>query len=296
MKKIGIVGMGAIGAVLAKYLIRNIDNQYYFFTRTKHQSISVEFDHNEDDILLNLPHEKRVKLDWLIICLKEYHIKEAIPDIQSLIDDQTKLAIFQNGIDIAKPYCRLTNETLILETVIDCPVERIDRTRFKQYKIPIITISMSQLADEFINLFTDEEIQLKQTQDFKRIQWLKLIDSSAIGSIQCVTEQPCAIFQETKYVEEYKLLVKEGMKVANSVSISLDKDLSNQLVNKLLKYPKSKGSSMLSDKIKGNMLELEAKIGAIVKVAKQQNIKVPNSERYYKSLLNYNEVIRSKSG
>lgn len=288
MKKIGIFGIGAIGSVLTKYLIRNIDNEYFFFNRTKHTSITIEHNQEEVKIALHFSDVLDGELDWLIVCLKEYQVKEVISDIQNLMGDSTKLVIFQNGINLSEPYTEITTKDKMLETIIDCPIERITRTHFRQTRNPLITLPENQLANEFIQLFDKEEVKFNKTPDFRKAQWFKLIESSAIGAIQSVTNKPCSIFQESKYVEKYESLVKEGIQVARSEGIHLDDELSTVLVTKLLDYPQSKGSSMLTDKLRGQVLELDAKIGAIIKMAYKNKISVPNSNRYYKSLLHYN--------
>lgn len=296
MKRVGIFGIGAIGSVLTKYLSRNTESELYFFNRTKHKSIKIIHNQEEDEIQLNLPNELNSELNWLLICLKEHQIKEAKNDIKGLIGEQTKLAIFQNGINISKPYEELSNKNQILETIIDCPTERISKRNFKQIKNPKIVLPKSKIANEFMNLFVnDEEVKFELTQDFNKSQWLKLIESSTIGSIQSITKKPCSIFQETKYLNDYKLMIKEGIKVAQSESIYLGSDMLNELLLNLENYPVSKGSSMLTDRMNGKTLELEAKIGAIVNTAKRNNINVPISDRYYKSLLDYNsETVSNK--
>lgn len=295
MNRIGIFGVGAIGSVLANYLSQNQNNQLHFFNRTEHQSVKLKYKQKENEILLKPLNQFTTKLDWLVICVKAHQVAEAKKDIEKLISKQTKLAIFQNGINLSNPYRDLILKSSVLESVIDCPTERMSSTIFNQIRNPIITFPKNPIAEEFMNLFVDDEIQLSQSQDFKKVQWIKLIESSALGSIQSLTNKTCAVFQESNYFEDFKWLIKEGIDVARSEAINLEYDLINQLLKKLKTYPETKGSSMLTDKLNGNQLELEAKIGAIVKVANQNDIVVPHSQRYYKLLLSYNEGISAIS-
>ena len=287
--KIGVFGIGAIGSILSKYLYRIEEFELYFYNRTKHKSIKVKYDQKEDEVHLNLSKELNGELNWLIICLKEHQFQEAENDIKELIGGQTKLAIFQNGINISSPYKELTNKNHILETIIDCPTERIDKRIFKQIKNPRIVLPNSEIANKFIKLFSDTEIEFEQVQNFRKSQWVKIIESSSIGSIQSVTGRTCSVFDKDQYLNDYKTLIQEGVEVAQSESINLGIEFQNELLISLAKYPKSKGSSMLTDKMNQKPLELGAKIGAIVNTAKRNKIHVPLSERYYKSLLNYNK-------
>jgi len=63
--------------------------------------------------------------------------------------------------------------------------------------------------------------------------------------------------------------------VAKADGAKIESEFSEMLLNKILQYPKDKGSSMLTDRINGNKIELEAKNGAISKMAKAYGIDTP---------------------
>ncbi len=282
--------MGAIGSVLLNYLRQNENNELYLFNRTAFKSISLIHPHQEFSIPINLCNLADYKLDWLIICIKEYHVHSAISDIQKLVNKKTKLAIFQNGNNLSNQFIEVSEPNNILETIIDCPVEQIGNKKFKQMRTPLITLPKNQIANQFTALFKKAEINWSQSDNFKKQQWGKLIESSSIGAIQAMTEKPCIIFNDPTYLNEYKILVREGIKVALSENIDIEEELENTLVKKLLQYLSSKGSSMLYDKLNGRTVELEAKIGAIISIAKKNGVGVPLSNEYYEKLLKYNRT------
>lgn len=285
MKNIGILGIGAIGSLLTKYLIRNRANRYFYYNRSKKNRILIEFEGKRDDISIEVINHQVQNLDWLIVCIKEYHFQDAIPILNKLIGQQTKVAIFQNGINLTDRYKQFSNPSKLLETIIDCPVQRIYPNEYKQIGIPKITLPDNLISDEFIKLFIEPPIVFTKSDRFDELQWIKLIESSSIGSIQSISGMPCSVFQNEEKLNEFKQLVREGIEVAKSEGIKLNENLASQLLTKLKSYPLTKGSSMLSDKLCGNQLELDAKIGVIVKTAKRNNISVPESNRIYNSLV-----------
>ena len=285
MKNIGILGIGAIGSLLTKYLIRNRANRYFYYNRSKKNRILIEFEGKRDDISIEVINHQVQNLDWLIVCIKEYHFQDAIPILNKLIGQQTKVAIFQNGINLTDRYKQFSNPSKLLETIIDCPVQRIYPNEYKQIGIPKITLPDNLISDEFIKLFIEPPIVFTKSDRFDELQWIKLIESSSIGSIQSISGMPCSVFQNEEKLNEFKQLVREGIEVAKSEGIKLNENLASQLLTKLKSYPLTKGSSMLSDKLCGNQLELDAKIGIIVKTAKRNNISVPESNRIYNSLV-----------
>ena len=284
MKNVGIFGIGAIGSLITKYISSNQKNNYFFFNRSDKDRISIQFEDQLTDIPINTSTNKNQQLDWLIVCLKEYHFDKAKEQLKELIDDSTKIAIFQNGIKLSDRYQNFTHKNKILETIIDCPVQQTTTDKLLQLKIPKIILPQHSLTKEFIQLFDDSPIEFKTTEKFKKSQWIKLIESSSIGSIQCMTGQPCSTFDDPKRLQEFIELVEEGITVALSEGIHLDSDLNSQLLTKLKNYPRSKGSSMLSDKLNGRELELGAKIGVIIDIAKKNNIEVPTTQKIHHSL------------
>jgi 2-dehydropantoate 2-reductase len=286
MKNIGILGIGAIGSLLTKYLVKNRTNNYFYFNRTKKDRIKIEFQSNLDDIPIEISCPKQHKLDWLIVCLKEYHFHDAISTLNELIEHNTKVAIFQNGINLADRYKQFSNPSNLLETIIDCPIQKISPDEFTQIRIPKIILPDNENANKFTSLFKAPEIEFTKSNKFHKLQWIKLIESSSIGSIQAINEMPCSVFQNPEKLDEFKELVTEGIEVARSEGIKISRDLKSKLLSKLKNYPVTKGSSMLSDKLSGNKLELNAKIGVIVKIAKRNKVSVPKSNSIFKSLVN----------
>jgi len=281
MNQIGIFGVGAIGSVLAKHCLANSSNTCYFFNRSPLEKIEVRFKDEVFKCAISLTTDASVKLDWLIICIKEYHYKAAIQQIQKSISEKTKIAIFKNGLDLAEqilPYAQRRN---ILETIIDCPVQRNMEGHYDQINEAKITLPNSSLANEFIQLFEAKSPSFNITNQFLTEQWMKLLASSALGAVQVATLSTSSILQEEQYLNLFKDLVHEAVIVADAEGVELPDNFEQSLIPKVLAYPPEKGSSMLSDKIAGKQLELNAKIGVILKKAKSHNLQLPVTEQIF---------------
>jgi len=225
------------------------------------------------------------RLDWIIICIKAYHYENAIPRIKRLINPNTKIAVFRNGLNLTSDFIGFSDRKNILETIIDCPTQKNGQAGYIQFNKPQITIPRSSLALDFINLFGTSEIEINPKKKFKKLQWEKLIESSSLGAIQAFTGQPCSVFKDKNVLVEYTKLITEAINVAQSEGIKIKNNFTDSLLNKIKTYPPAKGSTMLTDKLAGNKLELEAKIGAILKTGLNNNIKTPTTQRIYNSLL-----------
>ena len=288
---IGIFGVGSIGSVIAKYLTLNQAHQYFFFNRSDKKKIKIIFEDQEDSIPVKLSGHQNQKLDWLIICLKAYHIPEALPRMKALISDATNVAIIQNGINLSSPYLPIIQRSKILETIIDCSVQKTASGKLLQLRKPKILIPTTLISNQFIQLFEGTDVDISITENFEAAQWTKLIESSAIGSIQAATSQPCSIFRLPEHRYALSKLISESITVAKSEGLQLPPDLKDQIIEKINNYPAEKGSSMLTDRRAGNQLELGAKIGVIAEIAQRNNIPIPVTQSIYDVLRQYNQSI-----
>lgn len=274
---IGILGIGAIGSVIAAALKDNSENEIYLFNRTPRRNTTIEY--QDQPIELNSEcisvDAEKYDLDYLFICLKEYQYKTADKSFLQLINPNTKICTIRNGINLKESLLPYSKPEMIYECIIDCPVQPKTKGVYKLFSKPLLTFDNNQKPQSIISLFKEDFIEINLSKDFKTESWKKIIESSALGSILCLTGQTCHVFEDQGLVELYKDLVKEAIKVALSDGAKIETEFRESLVKKLLSYDKDKGSSMLSDKLNGRPIEINAKNGAISKVGKANQIETP---------------------
>ncbi len=285
MNNIAIFGLGAIGSVLTKYLIPNKNNQLYYFNRSQKSSVQILFQEQLKRIPVVINKATNPPFDWIIVCLKTYHLAEAKKTIRTLIGAQTKIVIFRNGLYLADDFSDVVDLQNILPTIIDCPTQKTSEGVYWQVKIPQITLPSLPLSKAFQQLFTDPGIVFHITEKFEKAQWEKLIESSALGALQVLEKKPCIIFKNPKILEVCRQLIREGITVAQAVGVDIPSAFETTLLQKIQGYPDHKGSSMLTDYLAGRQMELEAKIGSIVKVGIENKIYIPVTKNKYQRLL-----------
>lgn len=275
--KVGILGIGAIGSVMVCHLAEQSNVELFLFNRTPKNQIQLKSPNHFFDfqITTHSNHVKKIELDWLIICLKEYHYKKATRWFPKLISPTTKVAIIRNGILLKAPLLPFAKASQILECMIDCPTQPQTNGQFFQLRKAIITTPKTNLSSVFKSLFQKDDITFRQIEDFKTESWKKLLESSCIGAITCLTGETCRIFKDEKIKNLYKDLLQEGIKVAIADGAQIPNNFVQSLLAKINQYPPNKGSSMLTDRKLGRPIELGAKSGAIVYLGQQYQIKTP---------------------
>ncbi len=196
--KVGILGVGAIGSVMASQLFANQNIDLHYFNRSPKKEIRLQSPIRFFDFKINTQTElsEKIEMDWLIICLKEYHFKEAGNWFEKLIFPKTKIAVVRNGINLKEPLLPYAHESQILEGMIDCPTQLDSDGNFHQLKNGIITLPAGHLADQFQVLFQNQNISIRQVDNFKSENWKKLIESAALGAITCLAGETCWIFED----------------------------------------------------------------------------------------------------
>lgn len=278
--KVGILGIGAIGSVMVCHLAKQPNVELFLFNRTPKNRIQLKTPHHSFDLKITTHSNQveKIELDWLIICLKEYHYKNAKHWFPKLISPSTKIAIIRNGILLDVPLLPFAKASQILACMIDCPTQPQSNGQFLQLRKAIITTPKTNLSSEFKILFPKEEITFQQVEDFKTESWKKLLESSCIGAITCLTGETCWVFKDEKIKHLYINLLKEGINVAKADGVKISNNFTQSLISKMNQYPPQKGSSMLTDRKLGRPIELGAKSGAIVLLGQKYQIKTPLHE------------------
>ena len=284
-------GIGAIGSVIAFELQKSQDSDdLSFYNRSPKSNIQLltEGTPHTLPITLEIPPYKGM-VDWLVVCMKEHQYNEALEGLSNLIGSQTKIAVVRNGLRLKEPLLKFTEEANVLECSIDCPVQPEGNGFYKVIRSPVISVPEGDLANQFAELF-EKTTEIKKMKDFKSESWKKLCESSALGSILCLSGKTCSIFEDEKLRNLYSQLLREGILVARADGAQIEEDFETEMMSKLLSYPKTKGSSMLTDRKSGNPIELGAKNKAITAIGKQYEIDTPLNDAIVSILENLDTI------
>lgn len=285
--KIGILGVGAIGSVIVSYL----NDDVVCFNRTHKDTINIKRFNKEINIPIDCKTTvNRHTLDWLIVCLKEHQYDNAKNWFNALIFENTKVVVIRNGIDLKEPLLPYTSSEKILECIIDCPTQLENDNFYHQLSKPKLTIPKTKFSVNFKELFNFNDVEINIASNFKTESWMKIGESSALGSILCLSGKTCEIFKEIIVQQLYKNILFEAISVAKKDRAIIDDSFINNALQKVLQYPTSKGSSMLTDRLQGKPIEIGAKNGVISNFGKKHGIKTPLNDKICELLKDINST------
>lgn len=278
MTQVGVLGLGAIGHLVAAQFLEKSGVQLHFFTRRDLKQFRFLSDTGQkvEQPIHCITSAEPLSLDWLFICLKAYHYDTATPWFEHLIDSKTKVVVLRNGLDLSTPLLPYTKAEQILPCLVDAPTQYDPSTQaYVQQAQARFGLPQHPLAKTLKDFLATSAIEVDINFDFKTASWEKLIESASLGAILCLTGQPCRILKQPSIRSLYQKALAEAVQVALADGAKIRPGYVEDMLKKGMSYPAEKGSSMLSDRLAGRPIEVMAKSGIISEKARALGIMTP---------------------
>lgn len=278
MARIAIVGVGAIGAVIAALLKSAEQHELILCTRRPLSHLSVETPEGTIHIrCTNLTSPLKAEpVDWIVVATKTYDAPAAGAWLERLSKQGTPVAVIQNGVEHRERFAPYVSAEQIVPVIIDCPAERRAPESVHQRGPAELFIQADVLGRSFASLFHGSAAQITLTADFLSAAWRKLCINSA-GSISALLGKPAGIFRDEAIGQATLDVVRECAAVGRAVGAILDEDLPEKVLAQYRNYPVNSVNSLLADRLAGRSIESDARIGAIVRFGRSHNIPTPRN-------------------
>ena len=276
MANVAIVGVGAIGGVLAALLETTQVHEIGLCTRrplaaltvqTPHGPVSVRF-HNDTD-----PGQTR-PVDWILCATKTYDAASAAKWFPALSGPETKLAVIQNGVEHRENFAGLFPADRILPVVIDVPAERRSDGDILQRADTLLRVENSALGSDFAALFANTKATLDLTDDFLTAAWAKLCINAA-GVISALTLKPAGILRDEALSHVALGIVAECVAVGRAEGAKLDDATGERVLAAARAGSPDAVNSLLADRLANRQTEIDARNGVILRQGKLHGIPTP---------------------
>src|ERR1700678_1126878 len=162
MARIAIVGVGAIGGVLAGLLETSGGHELTLCTRRPLPGLVVE---TPDGIVRvrarnAITPQETQPVDWILVSTKTYDAVSCAAWFQSLTGPDTQLAVIQNGVEHRENFAGLFAAERILPVVIDVPAERRPDGSVLQRAGAVMRVEDSASGAAFAKLFSNSKAQV----------------------------------------------------------------------------------------------------------------------------------------
>ncbi|MCP3931271.1 MAG: 2-dehydropantoate 2-reductase [Bacteroidetes bacterium] len=311
--KVGIIGMGPVGMILAAKLkeagcevavcVRNEVK----FNKIKKSGVFlenvIEYTTTFDHVCRSISEMASLDLDYLVFALKSYQTTDALSEAEILNSKKLVVISAQNGIDVEQFLIGSFGESKTLRMVVNyagnlCSPNTVRVTFFTPPNyIGSIDDSKTALAKLFAEALNKVDLKTQAVDSFELLKrsWEKTILNSALSPLCGVGRLTMAeAMADPDTVELIEQTINEGIAVAEKEKIRF----TDNFLRKCLRYLKKGGDhfpSLAGDVIKNHQTEIDFFNGKIVEYGKKHYVRTTLNLAFtniVKAMTNKNIVAR----
>ncbi len=298
IKKITIVGMGALGVMYGDFLTKKLGKKCVEFVANEKRITKF----NEEGIYCNgqlcdvtLVDEEKTQdpADLLIFAVKATGLEAAIWTVRNKVSKNTIIISVLNGISSEE----IIGNAYGMEKIIHCVVQGMDvikdqnkvtYSQFGQICMGIADESedKKQKLQAVIDLFHKVEMPYTVEKDIIRRIWSKFMLNVGVNQAVMIFEGTYGTVQKTGEARELmQNAMKEVIALAQKENINVTQEDFEDYV-KLIDHMNPKGMpSMRQDGLAHRKSEVELFAGTVIALAKKHKIEVPVNKKIYETIM-----------
>jgi 2-dehydropantoate 2-reductase len=279
--RVAIVGVGAIGGVVAAALCEQPELEVLACARTPFERVTVSRDGVmlvAEPRVLTSPGAAPANTNWVILATKAYDTAGAAGWLEALCGRDTTVAVLQNGVEHIERVQRIARGARILPVVVDCPAHRTGPGKVVMRGPMKLTVPTGDAGWPFGMLFRGTGIHVDLTDQFADAAWKKLC-LNVTGVIPALENDTLRVMRRSEIAEFARALIRECILVGRAEGAELPDDLVEETVGSLQSAPPDALTSMLQDRRAGKKLEVDARNGAVVRFGVRHGIPTPANQQ-----------------
>ena len=292
MARVAVVGVGAIGGVVATLLQSAGRHELVLCVRRPLKELVVETpalglrsDMTEirpemriEATILTQPEEAQ-PVDWIVVATKAYDAAGAARWFEWLGANKAPVAILQNGVEHRERFAPYLEEDRIVPVIVDCPAERrptgsdgVDR--IAQRGPMSLKVPKSETGQAFVDLFEGTAADAAAVEDWTTIAWRKLCHNAA-GVLPALLLQPAGVLRGDAVGDVALDLVRECVAVGRAAGATLSDSVPEEVLAAYRRSAPDSINSLHADRLAGRPMEIDARNGVIVRMGKKHRIATP---------------------
>ncbi len=279
MARIAVLGLGAIGGVVAAELAALGRHEVVVCVREPLQRLSVQRPQGTLDLPMRALTDpaQATPVDWVLLCTKAHQTASVAPWLARLCTAGTRVAVLQNGIGHAQRVGPFIGDARVVPTIVYYNGERMapDRMRLRPAGQYEMAVEDSADGRAFVALLEGSVMRLLRTDDLATLAWRKLLINAVANPVTALTLQRQVVFRRADIAALCLDILEEAASVGRADGARLTADEPAAIMRTLLTYPPDAGTSMSFDRLTGRALEVEALTGAIVARGQELGVRTP---------------------
>jgi len=283
---IAILGAGAIGSLFGALLSKN--NNIVLIGRPSHinaikkEKLKIEGFTQFKNKLPAVHSINDIKFfpDLIIITVKSYDTASALNKARKIIDENTILLSFQNGLDnIDKIGKIVVRKQIIAGTTTHGSIFQkpglIRHTGKGKTAIGELDGRKTSRIIKIVNIFNEAGIETKFSKNILKEIWIKAIVNSSINPLTTIFQCKNGYLLENPLLENIvEKVCEESTRIANTEGIDLSIKDMYQKTREVIKDTYENYSSMFQSFKKGKKTEIESINGKLINIGKIHDVDI----------------------
>lgn len=239
--------------------------------------------------------------ELLVVCVKNYSLESALPDIRQVVGPETVLLPLQNGIYACDYFRREFPHNMVLRGFVQGPNTR-RRGNAIRYTNPGTVHFGTSRDDKWETVkrvrdsFAHAGIPSVVEDDIERSVWKKWMLNVAGNTVTALTSADYSDFRwDRELVRLCRASMGEFLQVAHAENVALDEGDVDEIIEYYTSYEGSKRTSMLEDVLARRRTENEYLAGELIRRAETYGIDVPVTRTLYGLMHVKEELYRNGS-
>jgi 2-dehydropantoate 2-reductase len=279
MARIAIVGPGAIGGAIALWLQKTGRHEVILCARRPVDALTMDTPTARLSARFQVLTEPAAipGMDCVLVATKAYQVASSAAWLPGLVAPDTTVAILQNGVEHRERFSPYLPVEQILPVMVGISAERPAPDLILQRGATRMAVPECARGREFSALFAGTPVEVTVTADFQTSLWRKLCGNSA-GAINALLLQPTRIMHDERIGDLTRAIVRECIAVGRAEGASLDDSVAEAVLQGMRNAPPDSVNSMQADRMKGRLMEIDARNGVIVRLGRKHGIPTPYNE------------------
>lgn len=292
IKKVALVGFGAIGCIYARNLSKKLGNDFAVIAggergeKIKINGVKV----NGELVLPNVisPDDKNWKADLVIFTVKNYQLSSAIEDVKGIVTENTIFLPLLNGVTAHDQIKETFKNSKVLYGIalgIDAVRTEDGITNRNDGVINFgeaDNINMSEYVEEVKRVFDESGIANTVCEDMIRAIWKKWMINVSTNQLSAITGVGYGAFVSMPEMNEaMHQVMYEVIELAHKMGVNIQREDALEYDGILKTFDPDGKTSMLQDVENKRMTEVDYFSGTVIKFGKKVGVPTPWNDKIY---------------
>lgn len=300
IKRVGIIGLGALGVMYGKHLTDRLGKEQVFFIADENRVKR----YRESEILCNgeacdfayRSPKEAVTADLIIFAVKFMGMEAAIETVKPFVGEKTIFFSVLNGVSSEQ----MMEEAFGPSRVLYACVQGMDAGKDKNvayYKnMGYVSIgnkdkSRDEKLSAVTRFFDSTGLCYQVPEDIVKAQWSKLMLNTGVNQVTAVYGSTYSLVQAEGEARTMMIeAMKEVIRVADTQGVELTEEDIDYWMKLLATLNPDGRTSMCQDVLAGRRTEVELFAGTMLRLAEAEGIRVPVNEFLYERIKDLEET------